>query len=336
MKGNQINPRFIQMLTGRKKEDVKENPSIVDLKSDHTKVIVENRESLRPESLNSFKLKCGHCNQNGIYEVGKVAINVMDKKKPTHEDFQLNGYFRCKHCNAAGDWELPTDLMMLGITAMITPEKMADRCFVGKNAMFDGSSHRFATDGEEHLLDLLEQNPKDAFLWNRLGNLFQTCGRPELAAASFEKSISYQPDQLESQYSLGFLFEDVGEFEKAADHYEKVLIAAESYKEFDAPKLRDMLASTLNLLFCIHLKTDETIPFLSEYVRDRISEVVQFKFTRVLDWNPVLDPADYTTFYPLAEAFMGEQSKQIPKSEQVNLPSSGSGKKKKRKKRRKR
>ena len=60
-----------------------------------------------------------------------------------------------------------------------------------------------ATDAEEHLLTKIMESDKDAFLWNHLANLYFKGGRADLATAAFEHSLSIDPLQTESLYSLG-------------------------------------------------------------------------------------------------------------------------------------
>jgi hypothetical protein len=59
----------------------------------------------------------------------------------------------------------------------------------GEIRLYDGSLPKWATDAEEAFLTKLMYNGSDGLLWDKLGNLYLRGGRPELAAAAFEKSI---------------------------------------------------------------------------------------------------------------------------------------------------
>lgn len=73
---------------------------------------------------------------------------------------------------------------------------------VGQIALYDGSTPRWVTDAEENFLTKLRENGQNGFLWNRLGNLYFKGGRPELAAAAYEKSLQVDPSPVPSGIPL--------------------------------------------------------------------------------------------------------------------------------------
>lgn len=98
----------------------------------------------------------------------------------------------------------------------------------------DGYTPLYATDGEEHYLQLIATNPTDNLLWNKLGNLYLTGSRPELAMAAFEKSIALDPNQVKSHLSIANLLMQPKDYKYINDHLHKMLLAAEHYPYLDA------------------------------------------------------------------------------------------------------
>lgn len=72
----------------------------------------------------------------------------MDKR------LQSTGYFRCKHCNSAGNWELTNELRITILTALLARDMpfTYNRFEIGEYRIYDGSKHRYVTDAEEYLL----------------------------------------------------------------------------------------------------------------------------------------------------------------------------------------
>ncbi|MDT0593191.1 tetratricopeptide repeat protein [Halomonas sp. PAR8] len=192
-------------------------------------------------------------------------------------------------------------------------------CEFGKNQLYDGSSYAFITDGEEHLLSQLKQDPLNSFIWNRLGNLYDKGGRPELAASAFEHSLALDFFQVESYYSLGVLLFHIGELEEAALHFRKALVAAAKYDKLSAVDLRDFLSDSLDKLFYIHFHSDKEIPFVPtnkeiESIRDQ--EILNY-IDQHLDLDVEIIPRNLQFFYPIAEIFMGKMAHRIPKKERT-------------------
>ncbi len=250
MSGQQINPRLIQALTGRELESIPSSPTYSDLEGKYVKTIIMRKPFIKPVfPKNEVMLKCKHCSRKGKYDVGFISINIPEKKEQMGTDhLQFTGYFRCKHCNTAGEWEDSQDLLLLEMSALLAPELVKDRCQIGKNRLYDGSEHKFATDAEEHFLNKIKENPKDAFLWNQSACIIKG-SRPELAITAFEKSIMIDPNQMESHYSIGELLVQAGDAEEAAYHLHQMMLTAEDYHIMDAESLRDLLSNGIRSAF---------------------------------------------------------------------------------------
>ncbi len=197
---------------------------------------------------------CGHCGSKGHYDLGLVAFDLERWKKDekdsasqlTKRDFfdyvQTTGYFRCKQCNGAGEWAFKDPLFGFGyLTRLLAGiEEDQSQYMLGQIALYDGSTPKWATEAEENFLNKLGENGQDGFLWNRLGNLYLKGGRPELAAAAYEKSIQVDPCQVESHYSLGGLLFQVDELEKSAYHSRMTLVYARHYQKMPILNLREI------------------------------------------------------------------------------------------------
>lgn len=336
MPGHQINPRLIQALTGSDSTSIPASPTYSDVTGKYVSHIQKNKQKVEPiHQKNEFMLKCKSCGRKGKYDIGLVFINPDKEKLAQYDYLQFSGYFRCKHCNAAGNWEESMDIKMLTLSALVAPDLLKDRCHIGTNRLFDGSEHKYSTDAEEHLLQRIEEEPYNAFLWNRLGNLYVGGSRPELAAAAFEKSLTIDSNQTESHYSLGSLLEQANDPEDAAYHFRQMMLTAENYKDMDAVKLRDLIAAGLRLAFLIHLDSEGKIPFFPsvEEMVESGKDLSQFGPREDMDLEVI--PDEPSSFYPVSEMFLGKRKAEIPKWKQALKSPVKKVKKKKKKKNKK-
>ena len=170
MSGKQINPKLIQALTNQPLASIPVSPTFKYLGGTYVKAIVEKLKKIEtPQPKNEMVMKCGQCGKSGKYDIGVVAISIASDSKKTSR--QLTGYFRCKHCNAAGPWEESPHLSMFVMSAVIAPRSNLPVHF-GEIQLSDGYAPPYATDGEEHYLKLISATPSNGLLWNKLGNLY--------------------------------------------------------------------------------------------------------------------------------------------------------------------
>ncbi|MEI3612191.1 tetratricopeptide repeat protein [Pseudogracilibacillus sp. SO30301A] len=341
MAGAQINPLLIQLLTGKEITDIPNSPTRSWLPGKYASLINRKKELIeRKFGENSYMITCKSCGRKGKYDVGLMLINTDESKveKPGNS-IQTTGYFRCKHCNDAGNWEMPSKFLMASVLGLIelsigSPKMEKKRTF-GKSLLFDGSWHLYCSDGEMHLLQLLKEEPGNSFIWNRLGNLYDKGNRPELAAAVYEHSIEIDHGQIESHFSLGGYFVQIKEFDKSAYHFKQMLLGASEYDLLSAEKLREMLACCLTELFYIYQNSNGEIPFIPTKeeleVAGKINEMKGYQVGLELE----LFQGDPESFYPLAEMYMGAQCKKLPKRLRTLEVSKLANKKKKKRKRRK-
>ncbi|WP_164667768.1 tetratricopeptide repeat protein [Virgibacillus doumboii] len=269
------------------------------------------------QQLNPFMIKCNSCGRKGKYDVGLMIYNHNEKVMTDNPESKIQtiGYFRCKHCNDAGNWEMPTQFLMAptaGILAKSTGE-MDDRFQIGESQLYDGSWHLFSSDGEVHLLNQLKEDPTNAFIWNRLGNLYDKGNRPELAACVYEHSIKINPKQIESHYTLGGYLFQIGEFKKAAYHYKQLLLGASEYPLVTPEKLRELIAIGLVDLFHIYQFSNGEIPFLP--TKEELEAAGKLKEIQknYVDMKVNIIPDETESFYPFAEMYMGAQKEKLPR-----------------------
>jgi len=317
MSKKQINPKLISALTGRELDSISPSPINKDLGGKYVKTIIDRKSKIVPVfQKNEIMMQCKRCGRKGKYNIGPVFIDIPEKREDIDNTIrQMPGYFRCIHCNAGGEWEDSNEVLMLSIMTLLNPDDFSDLCQIGKIELYDGTSHQYATDAEEHLLQKIAKDPNNGFIWNRLGNLYHKGGRPELAMAAFEKSIEVDPKQMESHFSIGNLLSEVSDNQHAMHHFHLMMLTAEDYKQMDAESLRELLSNGLHIAFHIFIHSNGKIPLLP-------TKDVLLSSGKVLDGQSYtldfeIHPDNLTSFYPIAESFMGKQVNEIPKKKRA-------------------
>lgn len=312
MVSKQINPKLIHALTDQPLTSIPATPSFKHLRGTYVKSIVDQLKKIEtPQPKNEMMMTCTQCGRSGNYDIGVVAVEISAQR--TKKSQQLTGYFRCKHCNAGGPWETSTHLYMLMMAAILAPEKNLP-VHIGVIQLSDGYKPPYATDGEEHYLQLITTSPTDSLLWNKLGNLYLTGSRPELAMAAFEKSVALDPNQVESHLSIANLLMQIRHYKEVIHHLHQMMLAADSYPHLETTRLRELLAHGICTSFIASaesknkynpLPTDEQLA-----ARGRSTVHLQLnKLPRYLS----LSSENISTFYPLADAFIGKQLKTTKK-----------------------
>jgi hypothetical protein len=172
-----------------------------------------------------LELVCGACGETGKYSVGRIYLDptLAPEEDPDwlNKAFCFTAYFHCKHCQAGGPWELAetakTKLMMLLVEARRRPHQA--RIHVAHLTLFDGSTPRWATQGEAHLKQLIEKDPGNYFLWSRLGNLYTIGEARELALEAYLEAIKRNEHDVESLHSIAQIYEEKQADDVAAARY---------------------------------------------------------------------------------------------------------------------
>jgi tetratricopeptide (TPR) repeat protein len=237
---NGINPLLISIVANKDLSEIPPSPTPSKLPGVYAKQVCKNLSSMRkvlPER--KQKLTCAACGRNGQYNLGLMAFDLekylsFSKGNKKSDDWtssiQFSGYFRCHYCNSV-DWQFPDQtkamlqMAVMGHVLALKAEIKDKEIVVGKFATFDGETFSWATEAEEHLLRKLSKEPDNAWIWDRLGNIYIRGGRPDLAVVAFEESIRHDPCQMESHYSLGKILLEAGAKDVAALHLRRMLLS---------------------------------------------------------------------------------------------------------------
>jgi len=332
----EINPRLISAVTGQDLTTIKDMPTYDILPGKYAKKVAARKKLILPMyGPNKHNLICGHCGRKSKYDLGLVMINSQrwlehdrqsqKSKKQTGEDFmeyiQSTAYFRCKHCNGAGNWKDESPMLVLRIMARLMMGGKSDgsKYATGEFKLFDGSAPRWMSDGEERFLDKLQgEKGHDAYLWNRLGNLYYKGSRSELAVVAFEQSLRLDLAQIESHFSLGNILVGIDEDESAAYHFRMMLVYARLYQKMEPLQMRDMLTAGLQFLFEIHERSKGSIPFIPSCeelaVVDGLEELqkenIPENLLSFIDLEIFPDCPE--SFWPIAEMYMGNRRIELP------------------------
>ncbi len=309
-----ISPLLVSLLRETRQDQLPERVSIDMLPGKYVKAVAQNVHKVsRRHPKNKVWLICRRCRRKGRYDVGLVLIDSAAKSSNQNEasdltasaeHIQCTGYFRCWHCDAA-DWELPAQFYLFILTHLITQHllvhKRHPRVKVGLLSLFDGFVFQWATQGELHLLQQIQTKGQDAYIWNRLGNLYWAGGRPELAMAAFEKSLRLDSGQVESCFSVAGMLYDLGEIEEGEKYFQKALLHGRHYKRLEPEALKQVLTFSLVNLVAVHRRDPENIRFPANSPLGGEFPENATLVTKEL----TLNPKKPETFYPLAEMYMG-------------------------------
>jgi cytochrome c-type biogenesis protein CcmH/NrfG len=119
---------------------------------------------------------------------------------------------------------------------------------------------RNAVEAESHLKRLIEADPRSAFLWNRLGNVYVSADERMRAIPTFEKALQLNPLDMESLHSLGECWFQQGHYVQAAPYYHQILRHCRKgtwYREdVKEPLIRDALESLMEMRHKTHGKIE--------------------------------------------------------------------------------
>jgi len=223
-----------------------------------------------PEFPYPLSFECGACGHTDSYHPGKVTFNpaclLVTLGASAEEGFFFTAYFHCRHCGAGGPWHLPPQTLDLLLASIpLDKESGRDACIsVGTATLFDGTSHRFATDAEAHLRSLIAQDPGNAFLYTRLGNILRNGRRPDLAIEPYRRAIEIDPGDLEAQHSLGEAHDDLGKGEEAVPYFHEVLRRAREAKGIDRRLVRKLVEVSLRRLVDLRERLGDKISLIPE------------------------------------------------------------------------
>lgn len=340
-----ISPLLINVLTGKEITEIRANPSVSSLPGNYVRKIYQRMDqALELKQENKYSLTCGNCGRNGKYYLGQIVVDLdkysdcpPEQNSETAETnsglggFQFTGYFRCHHCNSAGKWTIPSytkTMLEVAVMSEVISSRAGfnrDKIAFGKLTSADGQTFSWVTDLEEYYLSVLQREPDNAWLWNRLGNAYYQGGRPDLAVVAYEESLKYDAGQMESHYSLGRILCEHGEAEDSASHLRQMLFTAGDYDLIEPLVLRDILARGLYILLDVLDDAERFVNFLptasdfAAYSAQTGNNTKNSGYFGFVDLE--LDFSDLASIYPLAEIYMRQRQKELPLEEQTfSLP----------------
>ena len=278
------------------------------------KTSVTNPQS-SPRFPRDLALTCGLCGKTDRYHPGTVHfdLDVLEKleesaerlgKSSSEEAFSFSAYFRCTGCRGGGPWRFPREtegeLVQL-ILGRLEGASDIPTSF-GRLALFDGASFRYATESEAYLQGLIENDPGSASLQLRLGNVYRSGERPDLAVEPYRKGLELNPDDVELNLVLGLALWEIHEGEEAAPYLHQVLRRARHRIDVSLSLRRRMVASALRQLCAIHAVTEGAVDVFppSERLKSTGGEAARLE-QRSFDLS---NPRDFDA---LCSVFLGER-----------------------------
>ncbi|WP_371365133.1 hypothetical protein SRRS_00370 [Sporomusa rhizae] len=321
-----INPLLISIATGQQLQEVSPRPTAGMLPGTYSKIISKHMQVINDKFPKTItRLTCKRCGKNGDYDFGTLVIPASDAENAKVEgNFQALGYFRCKHCNATGEWELSSRIktMLAGKIAAAAMRSgvnsaQPEEVIFGEALIDKDFSPRWGSDAEEYFLKKLAQSPEDSYLWNRLGNAYYIGKRPELAAFSHQQALTKYMGQVESHFSLGQLLLECGELEKAAEHFRQAVAFSHQYKKLPAYDLRELIVGALSKLFTIYTQSQAKIDMLPNPNELEMAHFSKSEIAATTNLDFDIDPNRRETLYPIAEVYLGERREELLPAERV-------------------
>lgn len=221
-----------------------------------------------PSMKQPLSLVCGECGHQARYRVGTVTIDYHELKsddlKALDDCVGFSCYFRCRKCDAGGPWTLTVSARAhIAILFSLKTIAQADDLplIFGKTATFDRCTFRYATEAEEHLKSLIEAEPRRAFLWLRLGNLYLHAHAPKLSEPAYRRAIELDDSDVEAHYMFAKLLAETKRPKKAVPHWQAVLQHARKSKGPTRDHLRNMVRESIFGLINAQEESGEMIEF---------------------------------------------------------------------------
>ncbi len=225
-----------------------------------------------------LSLVCGACGASGRYNVGTVILDPTVSKSSEGDAIGravgFTGYFRCRKCDAGGPWELPPATFM-SIAAMAVAEMSGIEdvpLILGGLATFDKKVFRYATECEAHLKELIDAEPERAFLWVRLGNLYNHADQKERAEETYERAIQVDPKGIEAHSMLGQLLFETNRPLEAVPHFHAVLRHVREAHDVPNKLRRELAREAIEQLLRAHAMSKGQIDLLPTIGPDEMAK----------------------------------------------------------------
>ena len=155
-----------------------------------------------PRISRRIKLVCAACGLRHTYDAGTIYHWKEGDGDSARVRYAFSNYFRCRECGAAGPWEIAEYGKLLASTLAAVVSGGNERVVAAKPVLFDGTTHQTPAMGEEHLLRLIGNDPGNAFLHTRLGNLLRGCHQTARSAEWYEKAVALDAGDIEARVHL--------------------------------------------------------------------------------------------------------------------------------------
>ncbi|MBI4625674.1 MAG: hypothetical protein HY736_20950 [Verrucomicrobia bacterium] len=134
--------------------------------------------------------------------MGTILYRTEGEGKSAAMQYAFSSYFRCRDCGAAGPWKIADNWRVFALALAAAATGSDKRIVAATPVLFDGTTHQSPAMGEEHLLHLIQKDPRNAFLHTRLGNLLRGSGEGARAVEWYEQALALDPGDIEARYNL--------------------------------------------------------------------------------------------------------------------------------------
>lgn len=237
----------------------------------HDRPLVNNQMGIEdlPNLGLSTELRCLPCGRVATYPIGRLFLDpsAAQSQDPQaiNASFGFSGYFHCRFCGAGGPWSLtvPSAALVVNLLMELIVSPKHGRIHICKLVLFDGTVSRWPTQGEAHLKQLVEKEPENYFLYNRLGNLYKGGDACDLAIEAFTEAVKRNEHDVAAMHSMAEIYLELKHPETAAMWYHRVLQHAR-YAPVAVPEhlLRDIVYDSLKTLTDIYYQSGKKIPLL--------------------------------------------------------------------------
>ncbi|MBP2661466.1 MAG: hypothetical protein H6Q69_4498 [Firmicutes bacterium] len=258
-----INPLLISVATGQAVGTISQRPTAAMLPGKYSKIVYKHIKEVNEEfPENIFRLTCGKCGKSGDYDLGTIVFSTDSTDTGNGvEKFQALGYFRCKHCNTAGEWvETPDNAYFWN--------RLGNSYYRGKRPDLAVFAHEQALAND---IGQVESHYS-------IGKILIECGELEKASEHLRQAVafSYQYKYLKA-YDLREII--VGAIEILLTIYKrssnKINILPKPNEQAMAHLTKSQIAATAMLDFEIEYDRRETLyPLAEVYLGDRRNELL--------------------------------------------------------------
>jgi hypothetical protein len=219
----------------------------------------------------SLELKCKRCGLVATHVVGTVALDPpTPSDSPSLADFEsrlaFTGIVRCAGCDAVGPWGL-TPVSLATVLTLVKGHqggRKGVRFLFGRLRLFDGTFVRSGAEGVRHIQECIRREPDCAFLWDRLGNQFDSAERPPEALAAWRNALGIDPDFVPSLFSVGRILMEQGNHAGAIEPWHRFLRHVRKCDRLDIDTKRKFTRTVLENLFEVHEASGGALPWLPE------------------------------------------------------------------------